>query len=289
MNLSKAPSQTLEALNAVEENSATEEILPGRADEVVEAVEKEDEQQLPVVETKDVLGSLGLHVVSSADEEAVEFLLASAVAKIWKHAYRNEEAAVAQANAASGSGYAEQVRSRFLNEYRQAHDLAIPQGFAFQIDGKPRVPNLMQRHFAVRVREQKRVGNWSGTGAGKTLAAVLATRVVGSKLTVVCCPNSVVEGWRDAITNIFPDSIVATKEFDPQWDHPSIRPAGTTEEGEPVAHRYLVLNYEAFQQPDSADQVRARSSANRLTSSLWMKSTMPSSAPSRTYPGDGSW
>jgi Type III restriction enzyme, res subunit len=115
----------------------------------------------------------------------------------------------------------------------------------------------MQRHFAVRVREQKRVGNWSGTGAGKTLAAVLATRVVGSKLTLVCCPNSVVEGWRDAITNIFPDSIVATKEFDPEWENPSPRHFATIEGGEPVAHRNLVLNYEAFQQPDSADRVRA--------------------------------
>src|SRR5262249_39000822 len=149
------------------------------------------------------------HVVSSADEEAVEFLLASAVAKIWKHAYHAEAAAVAQAEASCGEGYAEQVKSRFLDEYRQAKALAILAGYAFHVNGKPQAPNLMQRHFAVRVRERKRVGNWSGTGAGKTLAAVLATRVVGSKLTVVCCPNSVVEGWRQAIVDIFPDSVVA--------------------------------------------------------------------------------
>ena len=76
--------------------------------------------------------------------------------------------------------------------------MPLPDGYAFRVNGQPTPPNLMQRHFAVRVRERKRVGNWSGTGAGKTLAAILATRVVGSRLTVVCCPNSVVDGWRDA-------------------------------------------------------------------------------------------
>lgn len=35
-----------------------------------------------------------------------------------------------------------------------------------------------------------------GSLGNKTLAAVLAIRVVGSKVTVICCPNSVVEGWR---------------------------------------------------------------------------------------------
>src|SRR5439155_8913339 len=142
-----------------------------------------------------------------------------------------ETAAVGQAETFQSDGYAGQVRTRFLEEYRLARDLKLPDCYAFRVNGKPTPPNLMQRHFTVRVREQKRVGNWSGTGAGKTLAAVLATRVVGSKLTLVCCPNSVVEGWRDAITNIFPDSIVATKEFDPEWENPSTRPSATKEEG----------------------------------------------------------
>ena len=191
------PTQTLEALetNEARPDGAEDDVLD-QADAVIEQTEEEGEQQLPVVQTKDVLASLGFHVVSSADEEAVEFLLASAVAKIWKHAYQDETSAVAQTEAFHGDGYAEQIRTRFLDEYRQAKDLAIPPGYAFQINGKLALPLLMQRHFAVRVQERKRVGNWSGTGAGKTLAAVLATRVVGSKLTVICCPNSVVEGWR---------------------------------------------------------------------------------------------
>jgi ectoine hydroxylase-related dioxygenase (phytanoyl-CoA dioxygenase family) len=70
--------------------------------------------------------------------------------------------------------------------------------------------------------------------------------VVGSRFTVVCCPNSVVEGWCEKIREVFPDSIVAAKTFAPDW-------AATA----PESHRYLVLNYEAFQQLDSAQRVRA--------------------------------
>src|SRR5215210_3995739 len=191
--------------------------LDDEIDELVNEVAAEDEQELPVVETKEALTALEHAVVSSADEEAVEFLLASAVAKIWKHAFSDEQAAIAQAEGFSGGEYAERIRDRFLDEYRRAEELTIPKGYDFHIDGKPTQPNLMQRLIAIRVRDGKHVGNWSGTGAGKTLSAVLATRVVGSSLTVICCPNSVVEGWQREIYKIFPDSVVETKTFEPDW------------------------------------------------------------------------
>jgi superfamily II DNA or RNA helicase len=251
----QAPTQTLEALEANKAKPArVEDAELDKADAVVERGNADEEPQLPVVETKDVLASLGLQVISSADEEAVEFLIASGIAKIWKHAYRNEAAAVAQAEAFCGEGYAEEIRNRFLDEYRQVKDLAIPEGYAFHINRQRTLPNLMQRHFTVRVQQRKRVGNWSGTGAGKTLAAVLATRIVGSKLTVICCPNNVVDGWRRAIRDIFPDSIVAIKTFDPDW-------SAAADSG---VHRYLILNYEAFQQPDSAERVRSLASGEPI-------------------------
>src|SRR5262249_12069323 len=111
------PTQTLEALetNEAKPDGAEPDVLD-QADALVEAVEEKRDQGLPVVETKDVLASLGLQVISSADEEAVEFLIASGVAKIWKHAYRDEATAVAQAEAFHGADYAERVRSRFLDE-----------------------------------------------------------------------------------------------------------------------------------------------------------------------------
>jgi superfamily II DNA or RNA helicase len=175
----------------------------------------------------------------------------------------------------------------------------------------------MQRLAAVQVRDKKRVGNWSGTGAGKTLSAVLASRVINAHLTVICCPNSVVDGWEKAILDIFPDSVVAKKTFTPDWaktprlDPPQLltkAPAlkrGEKEEAtlltswgksdvadsslfsdedsgdsqpenngtqkaplfkggrgdrncgnQPENPHYLILNYEMFQQPNSANWVR---------------------------------
>ena len=207
-----------------------------------EDVEKEPE--LPVVETKDVLAALDSQVVTSADAEAVDFLTASATAKIWRDVFHDEEHALTQAKSFDGGEYAMQVRNDFLDEYHSAKGLEIPLGYAFTIEGNPVPPNLMQRLAAVRVRDNKRVGNWSGTGAGKTLSAVLASRVIGAQVTIICCPNSVVDGWRDAIIDIYLHSHVATKDFKPEFDDASDWP------------KFLVFNYEAFQQPDSHVKVR---------------------------------
>jgi len=206
----------------------------------------------PVVETKAVLSSVGHLITLSSDEEAVEFFISSAVAKIWRHAFHDESAAAAQAEQVSDNAYAERTRKRFLDEYWQAKALRIPPGYAFQVDGVSTPPNLMQRLAAVRVRNRIRVGNWSGTGAGKTLSAILASRVVEAKLTIICCPNSVVEGWQQAILDSFPDSQIQVKSFTPRWNEGSDDALGFRERD----HRYLVLNYEAFQQADSARHVR---------------------------------
>ena len=254
---------TLESITGMEA-SLTDSAVKGpdgieSNDDVVDRLVDESDVRddaLPIVETADVLGWLDSPILASADQEAIDFLVAKALAKIWKHAFQDEDAAVTQAQKAAGGEYAEKVRSRFLDEYRRARDLAIPAGYRFEIDGKPEPPNLMQRYVAIRVQESKRLGNWSGTGAGKTLSAILAGRLVGADLTVICCPNSSVDGWRSEILNAFPHSVVETKTFAPDW----ARAAGDeTGLGSPLtaAPRYLILNYEAFQQRDSARRVRS--------------------------------
>ena len=235
---------TLEAIETNNNNNNPETQNPTSEDQIDEKIAPADEQDdlnLPIVQTKEVLSSLDHHIVSSADTEAVEFIIASAKAKIWKHTFHDEITAIIQAEAYAGDNYAERVKSEFLDEYHRAKNLQIPTGYAFQINGKLAEPNLMQRLIAVRVRDQKRVGNWSGTGAGKTLSAALASRVINAHLTIICCPNSVVEGWKNAILTIFPDSQIATKTFTPNWKG---------------VNRYLILNYEMFQQPNSPDWVR---------------------------------
>ncbi|MFB2898623.1 zinc-ribbon domain-containing protein [Aerosakkonemataceae cyanobacterium BLCC-F50] len=275
---------TLEALETNNNNHNPETQKPTTEDQIDETIDPTDEQDdlnLPIVQTKEVLKSLDHHIVSTADAEAVEFLIASAKAKIWKHTFHEETTAITQAQAYTGDSYADRVKSEFLDEYHRAKNLQIPTEYTFQINGKLAEPNLMQRLIAVRVRDNKRVGNWSGTGAGKTLSAVLASRVINAQLTLICCPNSVVEGWKNAILDIFPESQIATKTFTPNWQNRSplaplnkggtpTTPPNTTQPNQektlttpPLVRgvggdhpRYLILNYEKFQQPESPDWVR---------------------------------
>lgn len=216
----------------------------------------EEENKLPEVRTKKALAALEHVVLASTDAEAAEFLIASAKAKIWSHVYQNELAAVDEAMTFTGSEYAEQVRNEFLSEYEAARELVIPDGYSFSINGAIQEPNLMQRHVAAQALVRKRYGNWSGTGAGKTLSAILATRVANASLTIVCCPNAVVgehgDGWATEIVRVYPDSEVATKTLSPTWN------------GFSDNHRYLVLNYEQLQQPDSEARLKQFVDSNRI-------------------------
>ena len=77
----------------------------------------------------------------------------------------------------------------------------------------------------------------SGTGAGKTLSAVIASRVIQSQLTVIICPNNVIPEWEKTIPRAFPNSRVIVKDFYALAQSVPKKPA------------YLILNYEFFQQP----------------------------------------
>ncbi len=90
-------------------------------------------------------------------------------------------------------------------------------------------------------RKRSRKAQLSKSGAGKTLAAILASRVVNAKLTLVIALNNTLEGWRKEIEKSFPTCRVFLKKMRHQLSS-----------SEPT---YLILNYEAFQQKDSKDYV----------------------------------
>ena len=210
------------------------------------AATAEADDEMPLVKTRDALAALDSVLMANADAETVKFLLDSAKAKLWRHAYVDPAEAREQATAFKGDVYSALVRDRFVTEIDEADALALPAGYSFRpsegADITP--PNLMQRRVAVSVRNERRFGNWSGMGAGKTLSAIVATRVVGASLTLICCPNAVVENWKQEILQAFPASSIAMKTWHPEWDDPH----GKTP-------RYLVLNYEQFQQPTSEQEL----------------------------------
>lgn len=197
------------------------------------------EQNLPAPRAIETLASLEkaseLLVQTSSDEEAVNFLVAKAAGKLWRRCFEDEASAVEEAKQHQGNQYSELARDTFLEEYTRSKQLPLPEGYAFKdAGGEVRRPKLMQLLIAYKVIKDGRVLNLSGTGTGKTLSAILASRVIGSQLTVISCPNATVPGWGQAIRNAFPDSDVCEKTWQPEWD-------GL---GYP---RYLVLNHEMFQ------------------------------------------
>jgi len=206
-----------------------------------------DDEKLPDIDCTKILNAIDSikELYITDDEEAVEFLVSKAVSKIWKLALRDEENFRENLIADYPAGeYSKQVAERFLAQFHGAQGLMIPQGYDFKVGGSPTAPNLMQRLIAYRIQTENRIGNWSGTGAGKTLAAVLASRVIESKLTVIVAVNNTLKGWEEETQNAFPDSQVICKER----GELNIDPDKAT---------YIILNFESFQQIDSASMVQS--------------------------------
>ena len=200
-------------------------------------------EELPTIKVHKSLEFLSSKIVASADQEAIDFFIASKRNQIWAEVFENESA-VEAIEAFTDDGYGRQVRDQFLDEYYQARDMMIPSGWAFRVNGKITPPNLMQKLAAVHLRSQKRMLNLSLTGTGKTIGGILSSRIIDAHLTIIICPLDTVPNWHSEIKHVFPDSHVTIKNFNPHWIE--------IEEG----HHYILLNHEMFQQPSTADNIR---------------------------------
>jgi hypothetical protein len=200
--------------------------------------------RLPSINSHDSLSALDTVTdiinSTSGDQEAIDFFVAKATDKLWKHCFIDESTAVEQARSYRGNVYSEEVKSRFLREYDAAKILPEPLGYSFvDLNGVRRSPKLMQKLVATRLASERKLMNLSGTGTGKTLSAVLASRIIDARVTVIACPNITVEkGWADTIRRTFKDSEIATKTWAPNWssDNP----------------RYLVNNHDMFRDTNEA-------------------------------------
>jgi len=228
------PSVLEDVLAKAQEEDQSKEESPYNSD-LADELSSEDVNPLnamPTVQAGAALAALDKVASIITDEDAIKFFIASARSKIWQHASTDEKGALQQVKEFHGDTYAEEVKRAFEDEYRGATSLDIP-----KIADESITPNLMQRLICFKVLMEKRLGNWSGTGAGKTLSAVIASRVVKSKLTVIICPNNVIPEWEKTVPRAFPKSEVIVKDFSSLNGVMPKHPA------------YLVLNYEFFQQP----------------------------------------
>lgn len=186
------------------------------------------------------------------DIEVIEFLIENRVASLWQAFFDEDpEFTIEGLSSADYGEYAGRARDRFLEEYRSTVDLPLPPGYSFAIRGIPAGPNLMQRLTALRLLRLKRTGNWSGVGAGKTNAAILAAGSMDARLTVVIAANATLDGWKSSILAMFPDARVQVK--DPLSFCPDPR------------HRHvLILNYESFQQDWTEELILCLTQGQRI-------------------------
>jgi len=157
------------------------------------------------------------------DERLVEYLIARTIAKLWDEAYVSASDSTTEVRAKLASmtwttKYQQEAAERWITEADAVDTLTLPVGYSFtDEDDEPALPNLMQKHLVVRLRDRGRLLNLSGTGTGKTLAAVLASRVLDSPTTLVVCPLDTVGGWRKTFSKAFPGVEVQSETLAPRW------------------------------------------------------------------------
>jgi len=176
----------------------------------------------------------------NVDEEAIKFYLNYSINQLWKNAFSKEKETVEKLRkeGKNGNKYHDEVIETFLSDYDGIQQMEIPEEYSF-----PKQPVLMQKYVAYKILNNPYFGNFSGTGAGKTLSAVLSSRVIDSKLTLIICPNDVMEHWHDHILEIFPNSKVVTGKdaFFVKYNDSE--------------YQYAVLNYDKLNQTESSNLI----------------------------------
>ncbi len=227
---------------------AESEIKTGTSEEIASLIQDGETQDSDVIiPVEQILSTTEILDSISVDEEAIQFYLTYSINQLWKDAFLDERKTIddLQKIGKTGNKYKDLVAGTFLNDYDNAKNLKIPKNYIFRDKqtGKLVEPFLMQKYVAYKITQLSHFGNFSGTGAGKTLSAILASRVIEAKVTLIVCPNDVVSHWDKNARQIFSDSIVVTGK--------DVFSAKRDEE----KFQYWVLNYDKLNQESSVNDV----------------------------------
>ena len=215
-------------------NDSIKVIKPQSFEELeLATIEERENKNLPSISNADIL-VLDKELINTCDDEAVEFFIQYKLKKIWNEVI-NEKRHADEIKLFRGGKNSMRLRELFLEEYEKVVNYSPPKGYSFEIEGKIAPPNMMQKLTVQRIKDYKRYGNWSGTGAGKTISFIIASREIESRLTVVICLNSTISQLEKNILEVYPDSLV----------HCRFRKGQKFDRNK---YNYLLLNYEKFQQ-----------------------------------------
>lgn len=194
------------------------------------------------------------------DQEKIQYLINNRVNE-FHNLVMNDPKFLSKLDESNGGKGFTLVKKKFLKEYNDTQKLVIPKGWSF-IDPKTNKlgsPNYMQKLIAYKVKQNKSFGNWSSTGAGKSLSATLTSRYLNLKNTMVIADNPILDQWSNTTIAAFPDS-VTYKKFRP--DDNSDRHQVLKLDNKKF--NYIFVNYEFFQQPSSENKIQKFLDDNRI-------------------------
>ena len=197
-------------------------------------VSKKPERSLPNINSMNEFHSLDNKYYAGMDEEAFTSLILFKTQKMWNDVLNNI-IDVESIYKEEGGKHFTNIKNSFINEYEIVESYKTPPGYKGE-----HLPNLMQKLTVTRLINLMFLLNLSGTGAGKTLAMILASRTIDSRISIIVAINSTVDDISSEILKAFPNSLIFN-------DHEIGRIYDVNQ------HNYLVLNYEKFQQSYSEE------------------------------------
>ena len=245
--LATEPEDSTDEVNTTSEIDSNDEFI--EVDDVDAEITSEEHPEqtrlLPSFNAIADLRTLDNSIYASIDEEAFEALIQYKLRKTWNNLL-NDVITIESIQAETGGKYFTIIKDLFLSEYNDVIKYQPKEGYAFKYQ-----PNLMQKLTVHRLLNNKSYGNWSGTGAGKTLSFILASREIDSRLTVMVALNSTIKQTCSVIKEVYPDSKTYTDYYiGMQFDRSK--------------HNYLVLNYEKFQQGYSEERYQDLTNNNQI-------------------------
>ncbi len=200
-----------------------------------QVVEDDDYESTEIGLDPDMLHTADHLAAANIGEAVVLGVVDSHVCSLRAEWVRNGDPASAMKkirDAGVGGKLFQEIKKRFLADVAATEALPTPEWNLHQ-NGELTKPFPMQKFVAWRITQDRTFCNWSGTGAGKTGSAGLASFAIDSNLTVVIAPNSMAgaDGWVRALADEFKSVTVYS---DP----------AELKRGKGV---FLVLNYEKFQ------------------------------------------
>jgi len=211
-------------------------------EDIVSSKKGDNSTLINLSQSFDDLHALDNPLLESCDEEAIEFLIQYKLRRLWNKVL-NKEIDIELLRKEKGEKHFNRIKATFFDEYDVVVKYKAPEGYSF----KP--PLLMQKLTVFRIKKHKRYGNWSGTGAGKTVSFIITSREIDSKLTIVIGLNSNISQLGEDILDVFPDSkiyfnskvIQAPVGFEYHYYKKGV-------EFDKNESNYLILNYDKFQQ-----------------------------------------